>query len=458
MTTTGTETLADQIEQCFPRRRRQTMKRHLAMLVLAASIAGAVACGASRSAATQNAATGGNSVTDWASIIQASIHNPSEPHPPGSSEVLHTIAQLAVYDAVVALEGGYGPYTTDVEAPEGADINAAVATAAYRAARGRVSSSQFANLDRAYQAYLAGLPGSQAKTDGVEVGEAAADGILARRANDGFSNAVAYQCSANPPPAGEFEPNGGCGTEPVDAKLAQVTPFTFRDPAQFRPDGPDAFTSDRWVEDLEEVRAYGRVDSSVRTPEQTDLAYFWSEHAYAHWNRNLISLAVAKRLDVLETARLFAMAHTAASDAAIAGLEAKYVYRTWRPRTSIPRAAEDGNPRTTPDPTWAPLLTVNHPEYPSGHAFFSTALTDAVAAFFGTDEVEWTIVTSKEAVPEVVQTERTYKSLRALMDDVEDARVWAGLHYRNSMHEGDVLGRQIADHVTKNYFRPRHRL
>jgi hypothetical protein len=433
------------------------MKRYLALLVLVASSAGLAACGDSRSAATQKAVTDRNPVTDWASIIQPSIHNSSEPQPPASSEVLHTIAQLAVYDAVVAIKGGYQPYTTNLEAPEGVDVAAAVATAAYRAARGRVASSQFANLDREYQTYMASIPGSRAKTDGVEVGEAAADGVLALRANDGFSNAVAYQCSANPPPAGEFEPNGGCGTEPVDAKMAQVTPFTFRDPAQFRPDGPDPFTSDRWVEDFEEVKAYGRVDSSVRTAEQTDVAHFWSEHSYAHWNRNLISLAVAKHLDVLETARLFAMAHTAAADAAIAGPEAKYFYRTWRPRTSIPRAAEDGNPSTTPDPTWTPLLTVNHPEYPSGHAFFSTALTDAVAAFFGTHEVEWTIVTSKEAVPRLVQSQRTYKSLNALMDEVYDARVWAGLHYRNSMHEGAALGRQIANHVTENYFRPRHR-
>jgi hypothetical protein len=266
---------------------------------------------------------------------------------------------------------------------------------------------------------------------------------------------VAYRCSANPPPAGEFEPNGGCGTEPVDAKIAQVKPFTFPDPAQFRPDGPDPFTSDRWVGDFDEVKAFGGKNSSVRTAEQTDVAYFWSEHSYAHWNRNLIGLAVARRLDVSDTARLFAMAHTAGSDAVIAGLEAKYSYRTWRPRTVIPRATEDGNPRTTPDPAWTPLLTVNHPEYPSGHGFYSTAVTDAVAAFFGTGEVPWTIVTSKEAVPQLVQTERTYPTLKALVDDVEDARVWSGLHYRNSMREGATLGRQIAKHVMGNHFRPR---
>jgi vanadium-dependent haloperoxidase-like protein len=368
--------------------------------------------------------------------------------------VLHTITQLAVYDAVVAIEGGYEPYGEAMEAPEGADVRAAVATAAYRAARGRVAPSQVAYLDGKYTEYMAGLPGGRAKTDGIEVGEDAAASVLALRADDGFDNAVAYQCSSNPPPPGEFEPDGGCGTQPVEAKLAQVKPFTFRDPAQFRPDGPDPFTSDRWAEDFDEVKAYGRRDSSVRTPEQTDIVYFWSEHGYVHWNRNLKSLALARDLDVLETARLFAMAYTAASDAAIAGIEAKYFHRAWRPRTAIPRAAEDGNPRTEPDPSWTPLLTVSHPEYPSAHAFLSTALTEAVAEFFGTDNVEWTIVTSRDAVPQLVRTERTYQSLEALMDDVHDARVWAGLHYRNSMDEGAALGSRVARHAMHKFFRP----
>jgi hypothetical protein len=428
---------------------------HLATLLLVASIAGLAALGGSESGAAQGTVTDQNPVTDWASIVQPAIHSAREPRPPASSEVLHTIVQLAVYDAVVAIEGGYKPYHTAIKAPPDADINAAVARAAYRAARGRAATSQFTYLDGEYRSYMAKIPDGQPKTHGFEVGEAAAAGILALRASDGFSNAVAYRCSANPPPVGEFVPNGGCGTEPVDAKIAQVSPFTFESPAQFRPDGPDPFTSDRWVADFDEVKAYGRKDSSVRTAEQTDLVYFWSEHAYAQWNRNLIGLAVARHLNVLDTARLFAMVHTATSDATIAGFEAKYFYRTWRPQTAISRAADDGNPKTAPDPTWTPLLSVNHPEYPSGHAFFSTALTEAVAAFFGTRDVEWTIVTSKDAVPQVVQTQRTYKSLNALMDDVENARVWAGLHYRNSMHEGADLGRKVAEHVTGGFFRPR---
>ena len=204
------------------------------------------------------------------------------------------------------------------------------------------------------------------------------------------------------------------------------------------------------------MKDYGRADSTLRSAEQTDVAYFWSEHGYVHWNRNLSALAVSRGLDALETARLFAMAHTAAADAIIAGFEAKYFFRTWRPRTAIPRAAEDGNPGTEPDPAWKPLLSVNHPEYPSGHAFYSTALTDAIADFFGTDKVEVSMVTSKEAVPQLMTTERTYASLSALMKEVGNARVWSGLHYRNSMDEGATLGHRIADHVTEHYFRPRH--
>ena len=432
------------------------MKRHLALLVVMLST-GLVACTDAGSAtpppAEQRANTVSNPVVDWAGIIQPAVHNSAEPRPAGSSQVLHTIIHLAVYDAVVAIRGGYEPYATPVDAPDGADIAAAVATAAYRAARGRVAPSQIARLDQEYDAYLRGIREGRAKADGVKVGEAVAAGILARRANDRLGNAVSYRCSADPPPAGEFEPTGGCGTEPVDAKLAQVVPFTFADPAEFRPDGPDRFTSERWAVDFREVKDYGRADSTLRTAEQTDVAYFWSEHGYVHWNRNLTALAVSRDLDALETARLFAMAHTAAADAIIAGFEAKYFFRTWRPRAAIPRAAEDSNPGTEADPAWKPLLNVNHPEYPSGHGFYSTALTDAVATFFGTDTVEMKIVTSKEAVPQLMTTERTYSSLAALMEQVGNARVWAGLHYRNSMDEGAALGHRVARHVAEHYFR-----
>jgi PAP2 superfamily len=231
-------------------------------------------------------------------------------------------------------------------------------------------------------------------------------------------------------------------------------PFTYSDPAQFRPDGPSPLTSQEYTEDFIETRDYGRSNSKFRTPEQTDIVYFWSEHTYVQWNRNLIALAIDRRLNVQETARFFAMVHCSAADAVIAGFAAKYFYRSWRPRTAIPRADTDGNPDTDPDPTWTPLLSVNHPEYPSAHGFYSTAVTDAVAAFFGTNKMTWTITASKTNVPQLVQTERTYYDLNAVMREVDDARVWAGLHWRHSMRIGDQIGRKVAKHVTDNFFRP----
>jgi hypothetical protein len=396
----------------------------------------------------------GNVVTDWAAVVQPAINNAAAPRPPASSEVLHTMVALAVYDSVMAVEGGYQRYAFHGQPPAGADVRAAVATAAYKTSRMRVAASQVSYLDIQYASYMMAIPGGSAKIAGIQVGEAAADAILAARANDGFGNVAPYVCSSNPPPPGEFQPNGGCGTQPVDAHLGQVKPFTFANPSRFRPDGPDPMTSNAYAENFIETRDYGRLNSWVRTAAQTDIVYFWSEHSYAQWNRNLISLAISRVLNVRDTARLFAMAHTSAADSVIVGFEAKYLYRHWRPRTAIPRADTDGNPDTDPDLTWTPLLTVNHPEYPSGHGFYSTALTDAVARFFGTNKVVWTITTSKTAVPQVVQTERTYRDLNAMMREIDDARVWAGLHWRHSMRHGAQVGRKVAQHVCDNFFQP----
>lgn len=393
-----------------------------------------------------------NVVTDWAGIVQPAITNPTPPfRSPATSEILHTVVQLAMYDAAMAIEGGYRPYAATISAPPGADVRAAVATAAYLTARARVASLQVSYLDGQYQIYMSSIPDGQPKTDGIQVGESAAAAVLGVRTNDGFDNVVQYQCSSNPPLPGEFEPNGGCGTQPLDPQVAQIMPFTFSDPSQFRTDGPNPLNSLEYTEDFIETRDYGRSNSTFRTPEQTDTAYFWSEQAYIFWNRNLIALVISRGLNIRETARFLAMVHTAGSDAFIAGFNTKYFYRSWRPRTAIPRADTDGNPDTDPDPTWTPLLTVNHPEYPSAHGFYSTAITDTVARYFGTNKVTWTLVCT---VPQVINKQRTYSDVNSIMREVDDARVWAGLHWRHSMHHGDQLGRKVAKYVIDNFFRP----
>ena len=412
------------------------------------------------SALPAQSATSPNVVAEWAAIIQpAIVVTDTGPRSAGTSQILHTTIMLAAYDAAVAVEGEFRPFIAAIPQVPYADVRAAVATAVWRTARTRVAAGQVAYLDQQYAAYLATIPDGLAKTEGVGVGEAAASAVLTARANDGFGTVVAYECSGRPTAPGEFEPDGGCPSgagspQPVDVKLGRIVPFTLDSVTRFRPDGPDPMTSSVYTADFEETRDFGRSDSLERSPEQTDIAYFWAENPYVHWNRNLIGLAQAQALTPLETARFFAMVHTAVADAIIVGFEAKYHYAFWRPRTAIPRADADGNPDTEADPTWRPLISVNHPEYPSGHGFWSTALVDATARFFGTNKVTWTLATSKTAVPKVEQTERTYHDLNALMRQIGNARIWAGLHWRQSIRHGEQVGRRVAAHVTRHYFGP----
>jgi hypothetical protein len=409
------------------------------VLVCAGLLAGTV----SMPAAQSNPATcspdlpAHNPVTCWAGWVQSAIQ---VGRPPASSEVLHALVALAVYDAVIAVEGGYEPYAGAAGTHPGADLNAAVATAAYVAASTRLAPAQANPLhDNTYLPYMNAIPPGPARDAGFEAGMNAAQAVLTARLDDGFGDTVEYQCSTIPPPAGEFEPNFGCGTQPVDVKLSKMRPYTLASAYDVMPNGPELST-----EDFLETRDYGRDVNSLRSPQQTDIVYFWNENTYVQWNRNLIRLAVDRGMSPRETARMFAMVHTASADAIIVGFTTKYHYRFWRPRTAIPRLD---------DPAWKPLLSVNHPEYPSAHAFWSTALTDMLAHVLGTHRLTWTIdSTAGELTPEARL--RTYKDLNAVTREIDDARVWAGLHWRHSMRHGAKIGREVAKHVSREFFRP----
>ncbi len=437
------------------------------LLTLAAALgvaAGPAAAGpAAADPLSADAVAGGppqaNPVIEWATIVQPAIHSAAAPRSGGTSQILHTMMSLAVYDAVVAIEGGYRPYAAAIDAPRDADVRAAVATAAYLTVRPRLAEVRKPYLDEQYAAYMSAIADGPSKSDGVSVGQQAAEALLALRAHDGFDTTVLYACSDDPLPVGEFEPDAGCPgadgqPQPADVKVGGIQPFTLHDADRYRTSGPAPMGSRTYTRDFIETRDYGRRDSTVRTAEQTDIAYFWSEHPYQHWNRNLVRLAVARKLDVPRAARFFAMVHTAASDAVIAGFAAKYHYRSWRPRTAIKLADVDGNPRTDADTTWQPLLLVNHPEYPSGHGFWSTALIGSVAAFFGTTRVEWTLETSKAAVPQLEVTERTYRNLGTLLGQIGNARIWGGLHWRHAVDHGAFIGGRVALHVATHHFRP----
>lgn len=392
---------------------------------------------------------GQNVVTDWATIITNPTSTP--PKSPPVQYLIRATVHLAMYDAAVSVQGGYSPYSSVVRAPAGTDIRAAVATAAYRAARPYVDPAQARAFETQYETYMEAIPSGEPKSRGIVAGQNAAASIQSLRADDGLSNLVLYECNSTNLPVGQFEPDGGCGTQPIAVNVGRIKPFTFADPTRFRTPGPDPLTSASYAADFTETRDYGRADSMIRTAEQTDIAYFWQA-----WNvhSDLVNLAVSRGLNVVEAARYFAMVYTAAADAGIVGFGTKYYYHLWRPRVAIPKADTDGNPDTDADPTWKPLISVNHPEYPSAHSFLTGAITDAMVRFFGTAKVTWTITSSKAAIPQLVKTERTHTNLHAIMRELESARVWAGLHWRHSMWHGADIGRQVARHVCDNFFQP----
>ena len=381
-----------------------------------------------------------NSVTHWTRIAEQFI---PIGRPPASSQVLMGTVQAAIYDTVAATEGGLKPFLASVPAPPGASTDAAVATAAHDVLVARVPL-QAVPITTEYDAFMGSIADGQAKTDGRGVGAAVAAKILLLRADDGTGNVVPY---VQPTPGpGVFEPVAP--TTPVDVVLTQVQPFTFDSPSGFRPNGPTSLLSGEYAADFNEVKAYGRSDSEVRTPEQTQTVLFWAENTFVQLGRTLRLLVEERGLGVRESARLLGFVHIATADSMIACFDAKYYFSFWRPFHAIRRADTDGNHATTPDTTWTSFLVVNHPEYPSGHSCLTGAVTQALEIYFGTDAVPLTISsTFAGAGPP-----RTYARLSAIRAEVADARVWAGLHFRNSMQEGFKLARKVVRNAASHDF------
>jgi hypothetical protein len=373
-------------------------------------------------------------VLDWSRIATQAI---VAGRPPASSEVLLGVVHVAIADTVAGL--GHGrPFVVAVRPDKHASAAAAVATATYDVLRARVPSQP---LEPTYAAYLAAVPDGTAKTRGIALGRTVAAAVLAWRAGDGSDQPVSYV--QRQPGPGVWEPTAA--TPPVDLVLTQVRPLVLRSRAQFRPDAPYALTSKRYARDVAEVASLGRKDSTTRTAAQTETALFWSEQTAQQWSRTLLQLAVDRRLSLSETARMLALVHVSSGDALIACWEAKYHYRFWRPVHAIQRAETDGNPRTTADPTWQPLLAANHPDYPSGHACFTAAVTRALQTFFHTNTLPVTISS------QVTNTTRHYATLSAIRTDVREARILSGLHYRHSMQTGEHLGINVTNWVTEHY-------
>jgi hypothetical protein len=366
--------------------------------------------------------------------------------PPASSSVLGGMVHGAMYDAVAAVEGGLEPFATGVTAPPGASADAAVATAARDVLVARVKGQDAAlqTVQAAYDAYMASIPEGAAKDAGKAVGAAAAAGMLAMRSGDHYDDVVTY---VQPPVgAGVFEPL--VASAPVDVKLPLVRPFTLDAAADYRPGGPLELTSRRYAQDLAEVQAFGRASNSSRSALQTETVRFHTEQTFFQFNRTLRELAAGRGLDLRESARLLGYVNVATADTMIACWEAKYHYSFWRPTHAIQRADTDHNAGTSPEAGWLPLINGNHPEYPSGHACFTGAVTESLRSYFDTKRVR--LVISSTAIG--AGPPRTYETLDDLVTDVENARVWGGLHFRTTMTQTAKHFPKIARDIGKRHF------
>ncbi len=416
-----------------PRLRSGTSGVVAALAVMAVLVVGPAGTSAAP-AATENA------VLYWSGVAANAI---VVGRAPASSAVLGGMVHGAMYDAVAAVEEGLKPFATGVTAPRGASADAAVAQAARDVLVARIPG-QAAAVQAAYDAYMASIPPGAARDGGKAVGAAAAAGMLAMRTGDHFDDVVPY---VQPPTGpGVFEPIAP--TPPVDPKLAFVRPFTYVSLSGYRPGVPIGLTSKRYAQDVAELQTYGRVDSTVRSALQTETVRFHTEQTYLQFSRTLRELATARGLDLRESARLLGYVNVATADTMLACWEAKYHYYLWRPDHAIQRADTDGNPDTTKDASWRPLVVGNHPEYPSGHSCFTAAVTESLRQYFGTKKVRLVITSLAPGAGPA----RTYPNLDALVADIQNARVWGGLHYRSTVEQTAKYFPRIARDVGRNYF------
>src|SRR5437867_476720 len=402
-----------------------------------------------------------DAVTDWNLIASNSIVVTAGQPPPVS--VLHfAMVQGAVYDAVNAIDRGHEPYLVQPPSNPTDSKEAAAATAAFRVLVG-LFPGQLATLQPIYDAYIAALPDNPpgSKAAGIAIGEATASAMLTARMNDGRFGPTPTPYPS-PAPPGIWRPTPPNFLNDPAAWVGNVLPFLVPNVEMLRTDGPNALTSAEYAEDFNEVKELGSLTSITRTADQTDAAIFWQDQAMALWNGIFRTLAASRNLDIVDSARLFAMENLAAADAQIGCWNDKYYYWFWRPITAIREADTDGNPDTQADPTWLPLFdpatpvcnplfplfTPPFPDHPSGHACATSAFVHTLQNFFGTDRIGFSAFSNKSC------TTRSFERFSDALKEVIDARVWAGIHFRTADTQGAVLGKRVAHYLKKHYFHP----
>ena len=396
-------------------------------------------------------ATRADTVTDWNRIAVQEVITAGAARPGPSGALDIAVVQLAVYDAVQAIVGEYQPYHCVIPGASGSPDSAA-AKAARDILVNRFPSRAVA-IAAIYQQYLLDHPSLDPNDPGVAVGASAAACIIALRANDGsFPNPA-------PPPFFGYAVTGVWrSTPPALAPMAapwlgSVTPFALNTPSQFRAHDPPALNSPEYTRDYEEAKLLGKSDSTARTAAQTDLANFWNSNYVALWCSVTRNLAEANLDNEGDTARLLALVSMSMADAAITAWDSKNEFLYWRPITAIREGDNDGNPKTVGDPTWSPLIaTPPYPDYTSGANNLTASATRALSLFFGTNEMNFSVTTTNPG-PTVVDT-RDFTKFNDAQEEVVNARIYEGIHFRFADEAARKQGRLVAQWAHSHFLRP----
>ena len=414
--------------------RRSKLFRWVAVLTLAIALAPALP-----SAARADA------VTDWNAIMQATVSVP--PTNPIFQTRWGAIVQLAVFEAVNAIVGDYEPYLGIIAAPAWASPDAAAIAAAHRTLV-TLRPGSAAALDALRAASLAAIPDGPAKEAGIAVGEAAAAAMLLLRADDGWDAVVPYTPGTDP---GDWQPTPPAFAPAFLPGWGQVTPFGLEDGSQFRLPPPPALHTGKYANDYNEVKLLGRIDSPFRPQDRTDVARFYAAASPVQvWNSAARQVSAAQGKTLSENARIFALLAMAMGDASIAVLGHQVPLQLLAARDRDPgrrpRRQCDG---PTADPDWLPLIaTPAHPSYASGHATVSGAARAVLERAFGKDGHAITL--TNPALPGIVLN---YTAWDEITDDIDDARIYGGIHFRFDQEAGARQGRQVGSYILRNYLR-----
>jgi hypothetical protein len=380
-------------------------------------------------------------ISDWNDQAVAFVVNRKIGPPP--AERIIAMTQVAMFDAVNSIERKYRPYLVQLPATPTASKEAAAAAAAGMVLAGINPQAEPA-IKTVLASYLAKIPDSATKTEGIKLGEAVAAKILEARANDGAKAPDTYRPRTAP---GVYVPTAPT----VVPQWRGVKPFALTNASQFRPAPPIALKSAEWATDYNEMKKFGGRTFTERSTRQTEDARFWLATDGRVFYPLVRQIAGAKEMSVIDCARLFALVAVARADSLIAVFDAKYHYEFWRPVTAIRNGDIDDNPATERDASWQPFdATPMHPEYPCAHCIEAASLAGVVQEVFGTAEIPEVTMTSPTA-PGVVHH---WTNVRAFVDEVSEARIWSGFHWRFSTQVARAMGYKIGEYVTENFMQP----